>query len=478
MLKVLVVDDDKLVRKGLISAMPWTDFNMQVVGEAANGEKALEFLKANPVDLLVTDLSMPVMSGLELMKIARQWYPGLYMTVLTVHHDFEYIQEALRLGAIDYISKVQLEKERFDEVLGRIRNRIEQEAVRVQEKDAQGQLTDRFVSDVGYAVFTVHEQADPIDDLQALGLRCMTEVDNCAWLWIPPDGVDERAVLSKLADRMQGDSGRMIVKMDGLKGEDKEAVYRSIRRYRSRHFFYDYNAAYKMISRSVHQLNGELHNMTHEEEALLHKRWISSLEWIYNKTLFHQLQNELGDMRPTIPKLIRLLHGITYEWNRIYGSLSGSEKILPGSFHVWHECRLWLETLRETAVSAMGTHYSSEVVGSVMAAVKLIQEEMDQQIYATQVAKRVNMSRSYFNQCFKNIVGHTFNEYVRLKRIETAKEYLVQTSKPIRWIAERTGYLDEKYFSRVFREQTGLLPSEYRQEEKSGTKRSAADTPF
>ncbi|MGO4269761.1 response regulator, partial [Paenibacillus sp. TAF58] len=124
MIKVMIVDDDKLVRKGLISAMPWHDFDMEVVGEASNGEKALEFIAANAVDLLLTDLAMPVMSGIELLKIVRKQYPSIYTVVLTFHQDFEYIQEALRLGAIDYIAKVQLEKERFEEVLERIYKRI------------------------------------------------------------------------------------------------------------------------------------------------------------------------------------------------------------------------------------------------------------------------------------------------------------------------------------------------------------------
>ena len=63
MIKVLVVDDDKLVRKGLIAAMPWNEFNMEVVGEANNGKNALKFLENNAVDLILLDLSMPIMSG-------------------------------------------------------------------------------------------------------------------------------------------------------------------------------------------------------------------------------------------------------------------------------------------------------------------------------------------------------------------------------------------------------------------------------
>ena len=74
----------------------------------------------------------------------------------------------------------------------------------------------------------------------------------------------------------------------------------------------------------------------------------------------------------------------------------------------------------------------------------------------------MNLSRSYFNQCFRDIAGKPFNDYVRHCRIERAKEYLAQTDQPIYWVANNTGYLDEKYFSHVFKEQTGMLPTEFR----------------
>lgn len=163
MIKVLIVDDDKLVRKGLISAMPWADFGMQVVGEAGNGEKALEFLHANSVDLMLTDLAMPVMSGIDLMRSARKLYPELYIVVLTLHQDFDYIQEALRLGAIDYIAKVQLEKERFEEVLERVYVRIQEERKKSTAGDPlskEAVNSDSFAADAGYAFLAKEDQPD------------------------------------------------------------------------------------------------------------------------------------------------------------------------------------------------------------------------------------------------------------------------------------------------------------------------------
>lgn len=124
MIRTLIVDDEKYVRKGLIAIMPWEAFGFKVTGEANSVDKALEFLSLNDVDLVITDLTMPVKSGFDLMKELSRNYPAISVVVLTCHQDFTYIQEAMRFGAIDYIVKTQLEKEKLEEVLKRIASRI------------------------------------------------------------------------------------------------------------------------------------------------------------------------------------------------------------------------------------------------------------------------------------------------------------------------------------------------------------------
>lgn len=125
MYRVLVVDDDRLARKGIISMMPWEKYGMTVVGEAQNGEKALEFLEKTQVDILFVDLDMPVVNGISLMKRSQVLYPKLLFVVLTFHEDFHYVQTVLRLGAIDYISKLEMESTDCDELLKGISEKVE-----------------------------------------------------------------------------------------------------------------------------------------------------------------------------------------------------------------------------------------------------------------------------------------------------------------------------------------------------------------
>lgn len=108
---VLIIDDDKLSRKGLMAITDWAKCGMKVVGDVANGKLALEFLKTYTVDLAVVDMVMPVMTGLDFIRESSRLYPNMQYVVLSFHEDFEYVQSALRLGALDYISKLRIEED-------------------------------------------------------------------------------------------------------------------------------------------------------------------------------------------------------------------------------------------------------------------------------------------------------------------------------------------------------------------------------
>lgn len=116
-MKVLVVDDDKLARKGLISIMDWGKYGFEVVRDVQNGRKALEFLKDNEVDIVFTDIDMPEIDGIELMKMCKKEYPEVKFVVFSMYEDFRYAQSALRLGALDYISKISFDGDECDQIL-------------------------------------------------------------------------------------------------------------------------------------------------------------------------------------------------------------------------------------------------------------------------------------------------------------------------------------------------------------------------
>ena len=126
MIRVLIIDDDRLSLAGLKALLPWEKYEMQVIGEASNGRDGLLFLEKHQVDLIMVDLAMPVMDGMSFIRKCRELYPNIQYVIMTFHENFEYVQEALRLGVIDYISKLKLSDENQDELFARIADAVRQ----------------------------------------------------------------------------------------------------------------------------------------------------------------------------------------------------------------------------------------------------------------------------------------------------------------------------------------------------------------
>lgn len=103
--KVLLVDDEKLERVLIRKGFRWEENGFEIVGEAESGQDGLEFLKNRKVDMVVTDICMPNMTGLELSEIIAEKYPDCYIVIVTGYRDFEYARQAVKIGVEDFLLK-------------------------------------------------------------------------------------------------------------------------------------------------------------------------------------------------------------------------------------------------------------------------------------------------------------------------------------------------------------------------------------
>ena len=105
MIKVLVVDDEAYVRRGIVMETDWVSMDCAVVAEATNGEEALEMVHKFYPDLIISDIRMPRMDGIELLKTLREEGNEVHVIFLTAYSEFEYAKQALRYFAFDYLLK-------------------------------------------------------------------------------------------------------------------------------------------------------------------------------------------------------------------------------------------------------------------------------------------------------------------------------------------------------------------------------------
>ena len=100
-LSVLIVDDDAMMRISLKSLIAWQEHGYRLIGEASDGEQALEICRRSAPDILITDMKMPRMDGIALLRVLQKEKIQMYVIILSGYDDFQLVREAMRLGAAD-----------------------------------------------------------------------------------------------------------------------------------------------------------------------------------------------------------------------------------------------------------------------------------------------------------------------------------------------------------------------------------------
>ncbi|MFD0619518.1 response regulator [Paenibacillus sp. GCM10027629] len=455
MLKALIVDDERLVRKGLISTMPWEKYEILIIGDVGNGRAALEFMEQHPIDLLFVDLTMPTMSGFELMKAVRIQHPRTSLVVLTCHQDFHYIQEAMRAGAIDYVVKTQLDKENMDDILCRIVQRIEFEQA--------NQLSSRPLS---------HPNADertqmliaarnPLamnhvyTDLQRAGVHSITAMGENVWSLTST--VQESVIRQFIAESNEF----VLLQVYG----HKQPSVSALRRY----LFYECEPHRKVYDVLLPAPPED--KKTDKDQILLDEMWFS-FHWLHEETAWNNLCAFIERTKPGAPQLQDMLRELLRLWRELFpiGELDVN-RTDPISIGTWQEFKACIHEIRSRIRSRMKQlDYFDEIIISIMKALHIMRKLEDLHVNRDMIAAKINMSSGYFSECFKEITGKTFGEYMKGLQINKAKTLLETTAYPIYRIAELSGYKDDKYFSKIFRERVGTGPTEYRKAcERSGS---------
>lgn len=456
MIRTLLVDDEHIVRKGLLHILPWTEHGMVVVADVDGAEKAIEWLEREPVDLLVTDLTMPGISGFELVCMVKERFPLTEVVILTCHQDFHYIQEAMRLGAIDYIVKTELDDEKMDRLFRRISERMATKQVR------GAWSSDRYESiadPVGYLFISLVSDCT-VQELY--GIPNMLQNN--------PIQVSERAWYVEAAaaeyDRVVGDVHPLyerwaVICLHHVKIKEQFHMKRFLAEYERRHAFYVYIAG----GATIHDLYQDVINKDSRNDSYNWENVFRSLEWLHHDRVFQDWLNRVTEMRPDPKMLCRLLYETARAWKGLK-RFKDAEAYLEEAvtLRCWTQWRDWLTRLRRSIYGALDeAGIGKEMSLSILRSITWMQERLSQGITQEEAAANVHLSRGYFSDCFKRTVGTTFNDFMKLLRIDHARLLLDTSDLLIHDIAQRCGFIDESYFRKLFREDTALTPKEYRE---------------
>ena len=132
--KVLIVDDDWLILEDICSLIRWESCGFHTPMAAQSAKEAMEILEKTPAELVITDISMPEISGVELIRQAKQLYPDTVFAVLSNYDDFLYVRDAMKAGAVEYLLKYEIEPDNLIPFLKQMAGEIRAKKQTVQER--------------------------------------------------------------------------------------------------------------------------------------------------------------------------------------------------------------------------------------------------------------------------------------------------------------------------------------------------------
>jgi two-component system, response regulator YesN len=519
--RVFFVEDEVITREGIRDNVDWPANGFEFCGEAADGEMALPLLRTAQPDVLITDIKMPFMDGLQLSKIVRERMPWVKIVILSGHDEFEYAQEAIKLGVTDYLLKpvtvkklqtalqkltVQLDKERKEqENLKKLQEQVEENRALLRErllfKLAVGAISPTEAIEKGqmlgldliaryYLVVILKielgdrtEQYD-YDEYQQVQQAVMTLIEKNPDIFVVKRDWGDLILIIKGSTPEYFEEER-----DLLLEEIRQVVVKT--RYqlvagvgasknRIADIYHSFVEALANIQNSAGGNKSGVINQNVDQAELLKVDKSAVENYLHSgmKTEFDEFFNAylrpLGetalksnliknyifvDFVLTVAKLVNELGG---EIDNVIPELNSIEMVLS-NIQTTDQLREQTQKILFSALAYRDSQPNGQYKNLIRQAKDyLAQHYANPELSLNEVASQVNLSASHFSVVFSQEAGQTFKEYLTEIRINKAKELLRMTSLRSADIAYQVGYNDPHYFSSVFKKNTGLSPIEFR----------------
>lgn len=526
MLRVLVIDDEPFIVQGLSLLIDWKAEDCEIVGTAANGREALDFLKQQEVDLIIADIQMPVMSGLELVDVIKtEKLSDAYFVILSGYNEFQYAQQALRYECLDYLLK-PIQKKELTEVIHKVQKLYHrsQEQKQVNRKMEKAYLARqvfpllsgkydqmnldyvrshlKISSHVRYIDIEIDELAMPRElsleekrgyqrQLYEKCVICLREeskhcifdvsIDSteydigfiyCGYM-AKEAGKEERKYLLDFLEEISREPDIPVLMFVGSRVEDISEISES---YRTAMIVKSFRMFHNAGSISYY----EDQIQTNLSENILCKKSIDALVQAVD-------QNHLENMDQSVDRLYE-------EMNR-----SGmSQELIKISINYFLFQLIHLAVSQDNQVSqedilkyiGTGVFDKKNVRGSgdylksfvreyaeylvqlrkdvprgVLADVEReIEENYRDNLTLKELSKKYYVNSAYLGQLFRKKYGMPFKDYLNNYRMNQAAVMLLRTDKKIYEIAEEVGFHDVDYFINRFIAAKGCTPSRFRKQ--------------
>lgn len=501
--KILIVDDEILIRQGIKHYMNWEQEGFTIVGEAANGQEALEMIETCRPDIVITDIVMPVMDGKELTKVIKTRYPEIEVVVLSSFGEFEYVRNTFQSGVADYMLKPRLEPKELLNVLNRAVGRTEAGPNAVRGAKAPAAAAERLLEKIA-AGFELGGEADiadirasfphPVFRLLAVAGKDVAAEDIDAFKSIVGERFDGAICLSFPAGR--GLTGFLVNGGEALREPLDELAARWTEA--SGHAgTLLVGGPYDDFMRTGDVLREQIHPLARRAFYRPDARWLTFAEdaappltvEAFNLNQFTeafklmQFGEAFGGLRRHVEKLRaaggmdveefksflnNMIFTITVLTENMGFDAQGLDKEKFRYFDAIQQARNAEEAIgilhafMAEAERRLADSARNAARDNMKKLLDYIEQNYAEPLSLKEVAKHFHFNPSYLSSWFSAHSGEGFVEYVNKIRIHKAAEMLRTGSGSIAEIGAKVGFPDHSYFCKVFKKFTGRSPSEYR----------------
>lgn len=513
MYKVLIADDEAIIREGIKCILDWKSLGFSIVAEAANGEQAYQEILSKQPDVVLLDIRMPKMLGLDVIREAReQGFTGKII-ILSGYSDFKYAQEAIRYGVQYYLTK-PLDEDELEEILFSIKEELDAENVSADTREhylskaRETILKDILTSNANLSYANLSELHLLADSYQVLiyekyshnttdaayrfsDLLRVTNQDNNSYDTITIQYHEVILLKGNFAiqkfydflERYQRDSrpqenspldslfiayGKRVSSIQDINGSYLEAYQLLTRR-----FFCEqqqHTIGYDALP--------ELDNHTFIlSDNLLNEYTNCLFDYLqaFNRNMLAEtltkLQNQLYNAADSIGSirlfLTDLYLQIKERTNHLYGTLDipfpGNAEIIKliEEKYYLYEIILFFTEQFELIMSSIGNSSRDSVLDDIL---HYINHNYSSNITLENIAPLFGYNSSYLGKIFRKKTGENFNSYVDHVRIDHSKKLLETSDLKVYAIAEQVGYRNVDYFHIKFKKYVGKTPAEFRKE--------------
>ena len=507
MKKIVIADDDFLVRTYLKQMLPWEECGFTIAGDAKNGREALTLVQQEQPTLLITDICMPVMNGIDLIKALKATGSPAHILVLSCHDDFAYVKEAMQLGIDDYILKTDLTPEKMEEFLSRCVQSREEDASETPGTDdlariGRGKLRQDF-----FAAFTRGAGEEELRALARAGGVCMDVqlagallIHVCGWerrrQELSSDGFmsfcrafhdlcrdlcgrDGTALRTELFQPVEGAADWGLLADYALRGGSARAAQAlqemaaRLRPMMERYLGVETIIVTAPPVRSFVALQELWQNVYAARDALFYEEAgcisvqtlapTGAITAAHEKVLVRLLRAMEGGSEEEVRTEEAALFALLNEYRLPPQELG---RLLCAHFTGWGSGAY--ETVGELR-AAFGSWLRNACAArqlphpAIRSALRYMEEHCQEELFQTEVADHVHLNAAYFSTLFKKTTGVSFSEHLARLRIGRVQQRLRTEDGRIKDIAEAEGFADYRYFCKLFKRIVGVSPGSYRQ---------------